>query len=75
MIETKSQAVSEEVSFSFRRADNDYADDDLDDETTLQAVSKEAHEAQTGASIIIQKVDPTHWAGYKFARTKKMGCF
>ena len=73
MIETKSQAVSEEVSWSFRRADNDYADD----ETTLQAVSKEAHEAQMGASIIIQKVNPTHWASYKFAhfREKKIRLF
>ena len=64
MIETKSQAVSEEVSWNFRRADNHnhYVDDDLDDETTLQAVSKEAHEAQTGARIIIQKVNPTHSA-------------
>ena len=58
MIETKSQAVSEEVSWSFRRADNHY----VDDETTSQAVSKEAHEAQTGARIIIQKVNPTHSA-------------
>ena len=52
-------------------------DDDVDDETTLQAVSKEAHEAQMGASIIIQKVNPTHWASYKFAhfREKKIRLF
>ena len=49
---------------NFRRSDNDDVDDDVDDETTLQAVSKEAHEAQMGASIIIQQVDPTHWASY-----------
>ena len=58
MIETKSQAVSEEVSWNFRRADNDY----VDDETMLQAVSKEGHAAQMGARIIIQKVNPTHSA-------------
>ena len=62
---------------NFRRADNDDVDDDVDDETTLQAVSKEAHEAQMGASIIIQKVNPTHWASYKFAhfREKKIRLF
>ena len=40
MIETKSQAVSEEVSWNFRRADNH--NHYVDDETTSQAVSKEA---------------------------------
>ena len=44
MIETKSQAVSEEVSWNFRRADNH--NHYVDDETTSQAVSKEALEAQ-----------------------------
>ena len=61
MIETKSQAVSEEVSWNFRRADNH--NHYVDDETTVQVVSKEAHEAQTGANIIIQKVNPTHCTG------------
>ena len=60
MIETKSQAVSvsEEVSWNFRRADNH--NHYVDDETTVQVVSKEAHEAQTYEKIINKKVNTTH---------------